>query len=222
MKKNVAAVGVVLLMGTVTAACPCAYAQSHEIYNSLGTEGLGIGYGYALTDAANVRVEVNGFSFPNNFTAGDLHYDAKLKAAHGALLGDYFPAPDAFPIRLTAGIFVGDDRIDGTATSQSGTYRINGATVSGAGQSITAQLKFPAVRPYLGIGFGHNPRVKGLSVAFDAGFAYGKPSVSLNVPPSIAAAAGASNVSAAEQSLQAKADHLKFSPILKAAVTYRF
>ncbi|CAH0446847.1 hypothetical protein LMG10661_02910 [Ralstonia syzygii subsp. syzygii] len=126
------------------------------------------------------------------------------------------------PVRLTAGVLVGDDRIDGTATSQSGTYTINGVSVSSAGESVTAKLRFPAVRAYLGIGFGHNPRTKGLSVAFDAGMAFGKPSVSFNVPPNIAAAAGASNVSAEEQNLQSKANNLKFYPILKAAVTYRF
>jgi hypothetical protein len=62
----------------------------------------------------------------------------------------------------------------------------------------------------------------GFSVAFDAGVAYGRPSVSFDVPADITAAAGAQNVAAQEQDLQSKADRLEFYPIVKIALTYRF
>lgn len=211
-----------LLAGAAALGGTSAYAQSAEVYGGVGTDGVGAGVGYSFNQYTNVRAEVDGFSLSHDFSAGGLRYDAKVNLLHGALLGDLFPAPNVFPIRLTAGILVGDDRVDGTANSTKGTYTINGVTVPTGGQSINARLKYPSVRPYVGFGFGHNPKTKGLSVAFDAGVAFGKPSVTFNVPASVVAAAGQSNVNAEEQSLQSKANDLKFYPIVKVDLTYRF
>jgi opacity protein-like surface antigen len=222
MKKNIKACMVAMLVGTAAFASSAVQAQSMEVYGGGGTEGVGAGLGYSFNQYTNVRAEVDGFSLSHNFTAGDLHYDAKVNLIHGALLGDFFPAPSVFPIRLTAGILVGGDNVDGSATSMGGTYTINGVTVPSDGESINAKLRFPTVRPYVGLGLGHNPNKKGLSVAFDAGVAFGKPRVSFDVPANIVAAAGQSNVNAEEQSLQAKANDLKFYPIVKVALTYRF
>lgn len=222
MQKKFKTVLASLCFGAVLVSASAAHAQSAEIYGGVGTEGLGAGVGYSFNSYTNVRAEIDGFSLSHNFSAGDLHYDAKLKLLHGALLGDFFPAPTVFPMRVTAGILVGDDQVSGTATSENGTYTINGVTVPAEGEAINARLRFPTVRPYVGIGFGHNPNHKGLSVAFDAGVAFGKPRVSFDVPANITAAAGAENVSAEEQSLQSKANRLKFYPIVKVAVTYRF
>jgi hypothetical protein len=222
MKKNFKTLIAALLVGSATLAGTAAHAQSMEVYGGAGTDGISAGVGYSFNSYANVRAELGGFGLSHGFTAGDLHYDGNLKLINGALLGDFFPAPSVFPIRLTAGILVGDDSLTGTATSMGGTYTINGVTVPSNGESINAKLKYPAVRPYLGFGFGHNPSKKGLSVAFDAGVAFGKPSVSFDVPANIAAAAGPSNVSAEEQSLQSKANDLRFYPIVKVALTYRF
>ena len=69
-----------------------------------------------------------------------------------------------------------------------------------AGETISAKLKWPPVRPYLGIGCGHNPVAKpGFSFAADIGVVFGKPSLSFNVPEDLAQQAGAANVAAAER-----------------------
>jgi hypothetical protein len=222
MKRIIRSVALTAFVGAAALSCSVAQAQSQEIYGGAGTDGLALGYGYSFTKNSNVRAEVDGFSISHDFTAGGLQYDAKLKLMHGALFADFFPAPSIVPFRLTAGVLVGGDNVEGDATSVSGTYSINGVTVPSSGESITAKLKFPTVRPYLGIGFGHNPNTKGLSVAFDAGVAFGKPSVSFDVPANIVAAAGQANVDAEQQSLQSKANSLRFYPIVKVAVTYRF
>jgi hypothetical protein len=222
MKNNFKTLVAALLVGSAAIGATAAHAQSVEVYGGAGTDGIGAGLGYSFNRYTNVRAEIDGFSLSHDFSAGDLHYDANLKLIHGALLGDFFPAPSVFPIRLTAGVLVGGDNLNGTATGVGGTYTINGVTVPSNGESINAELKYPAVRPYLGFGFGHNPSKKGLSVAFDAGVAFGKPSVSFDVPANVAAAAGPSNVSAEEQSLQSEANDLRFYPIVKLALTYRF
>ncbi|PNE59760.1 hypothetical protein A8H39_01020 [Paraburkholderia fungorum] len=219
--KKILTVLTTILIAGVTST---AHAQSHnEVYGSVGTEGVGLGYGYGISQNFGARVEVNGFGLSHNFSAGDLNYNANLRLIHGALLGDYFPAPHAFPIRLTAGFLIGDDQLAGDATSSDGTYTINGVAVASGGETIHARIKFPTVRPYVGFGFGHNPTAKkGLSMAFDAGVAIGKPSVSFDVPANIANAAGAENVAAEEQNLQSKANKFPVYPIVKVSLTYRF
>lgn len=194
-----------------------------EVYGTVGTEGLGVGFGYGVTEHLGARVDVNGFGISHSFTAGDIRYDGKLRMVHGGLYADFFPAPSVLPFRLTAGVLVGQDKIDVTGSAMNNTYTINGTTYSANGQTITGRVKMPTVRPYIGIGFGHTPKAApGWSMSFDAGVAYGKPSVDLNVPASIVAEAGQANVDAERQELQDKANKLKFYPIVKLGVTYRW
>jgi hypothetical protein len=200
-----------------------ATAHANEVYGNVGTEGLGIGYSQALGSRDNIRAEFDGFSIGHDFNAGDLHYDAKLKLYHGAIYGDFFPAPSIVPFRFTAGVLIGGDNLAGDATSMSGTYTFNGVTVPTNGETVHAKASFPTVRPYLGIGFGHTPKAsKGFSAFFDAGVAFGKPHIDFDVPSDIVAAAGQNNVNAEEQQLQDKADKLRFYPIVKVGITYRF
>ncbi len=197
-------------------------ASAHEIYGSVGTEGAGLGYGYDVTSYLNLRAEFDGIAFSHSFDSGDLRYDGRVNLYHGGLLADLFPAPSVVPFRFTAGLLIGGDNIDATANSMTGTYTLNGVTVPTNGETIHARAKFPTVRPYLGIGFGHNPSHRGLSAFFDAGVAFGRPHVDYDVPADIANAAGAQNVAAEEAELQNKADRLRFYPIVKIGVTYRF
>lgn len=201
-------------------AAPAAHA--HEIYANVGTEGGGVGYGYSINSFVNVRGEFDGMSFSHSFDADDVHYDGKVNLYHGGLYADVFPVSAIAGFRVTAGLLVGGDNISADATSMDGTYTINGVTVPTNGETIHAKAKFPAVRPYLGIGFGHNPMNRGLSMFFDAGVAFGKPSLAYDVPADIAAAAGAQNVAAEEASLQDKLNKVKFYPIVKIGLSYHF
>lgn len=212
----------ILILSPLLFISATAQAQPVEIYGGAGTDGVGIGAGYAINSHVNARAEIDGFRLSHGFSAGDLDYDGKITLIHGGLFGDFFPAPSLLPVRVTAGVLLGGDNLSGTATSNSGTYTINGRAVASNGESINAKLKYPAVRPYLGIGFGHSPLGHGLSVAFDAGVAYGKPRVSFDVPADIVAAAGQQNVNAEEAQLQSKANRLRFYPVVKLSLVYRF
>lgn len=217
MKKTLVA----LAAGIVALSTPLAHAR--EIYGQIGTEGVGIGYSEPLGTRDNVRAEFNGISFSHDFNAGALHYDGKAHIYHGGLYLDFFPAPNTIAFRLTAGALIGGDHVDATATSLTNTYTINGVSYSTLGQNVHAKATFPTVRPYLGFGFGHTPVAqKGFSAFFDAGVAYGRPHVDFDVPADIVAVAGQANVDAQKQALQDKADKLRFYPIVKVGVTYRF
>lgn len=220
MKRTIRAAAI----GVAFAAATAAHAQvSQEVYGQVGTEGFGVGYGHVLGSLFNGRAEFNGFGLSHNFTAGNLQYDAKLNLYHGGLYVDFFPAPSVVPFRLTAGVLIGDDNVDADANAPSGTYTINGKTVSAAGQTIHAKASYPTLRPYLGLGFGHSPRAtRGWGMFFDAGVAYGKPHVDFDVPATIVSEAGQANVNAEEQQLRDKVERYRFYPIVKVGVTYRF
>lgn len=215
---------VVLISASIAFAfgAQAASASPVEVYGGVGTDGLGLGAGLGLTSHFGARAEVDGFHLSHNFSSGDMHFDADVTLIHGGLFADYFPIPSVFPVRLTAGVLVGGDNLSGDATSTSGSYTFNGVSVDANGETVHAKLKYPTLRPYLGIGFGHNPNKRGLSMAFDAGVAYGKPKVSFDVPADIVSAAGQENVSAEEANLQQKANDLRFYPIVKVSVTYRW
>jgi hypothetical protein len=216
LKKFALAATAAFAMSAATAA------HAVEVYGGLGTEGVTGGFGLSFEPHENIRAELSGFSLSHGFNSGDLQYDGTFKILHGGLYLDLFPAPQVVGFRVTAGMLIGDDNLSGDATSMNGTYTINGVTVPTNGETIHAKASYPTVRPYLGIGFGHNPTTRGLSVTFDAGVAYGKPHVDFDVPADLVALAGQNNVNAEEQTLQNKADDLKFYPIVKLGLTYRF
>lgn len=201
-------------------------AHAREIYGDVGTEGVGIGYAQPLGTRDNIRVEVHGFKLSRSFSAGDTRYDGTARIAHAGIYGDFFPAPTVIPFRLTAGVLLGSDEINATATSLTQTYAGHlppGISLSGLNQPIHATARFPAVRPYLGIGFGHTPVAKpGFSAFFDAGVAYGRPHFSYDVPADVALFAGPKVVSEEEQQLEDKLKKLRFYPVVKLGVTYRF
>jgi hypothetical protein len=210
---------------TVGLAGQAAHAQSNEVYGGFGTGGLVLGAGHGFNPYVGARAELGGFSLSHTFTSGSTDYDANLRLIHGSVFADFFPAAAWFPVHFTAGVIFGGDQVSGDAnTNSNGTITINGVPVTPTdGETVSAKLKWPTVRPYVGFGFGHNPVGKpGFSFAADFGVAYGRPHVTFNVPENLAQQAGAGNVAEAESNLQDKANDLRWYPLATVSVTYRF
>jgi len=192
-----------------------------EVYGTVGTEGLGIGAGYAFNPSADVRADFNWARISHSVDSDGLHFDGTINMAHAGLYADWFPFASKSRFRVTAGMLIGDDNVTGVLTGKGGTYTIHGHTVS-ATETIHAKASMPAVRPYLGLGYGHNTAEKGFSFIADAGVAYGKPSVQYSIPDNIVAQAGAENVAAQEADWTEKANRLRFYPVVKVGVTYHY
>ena len=81
--------------------------------------------------------------------------------------------------------------------------------------------RFPAVTPYLGLGYGHR---SGPDLHFyaDAGVAYGRPKIILSPTASLAAKVSAADLAAEQSSLQSKADHYRAYPVLKLGLNYAY
>lgn len=211
-------------------------AVAQETYLQGGTQGVGVGFGLGLSSWTGLRADVNGFNLSHGITAGGNHYDGELRVRQGGAYFDVFPLRTS-GFRLTGGLIVDHDRLNGTADPTVGPYTFNGVanptagyyTLNGTrypafpGQTISASLRYPAVMPYFGIGYGHQPTAhKGFGFIADLGVAYGRPSVDFNVAPVYVDLAGAQNVSAEEQSIRDSVEKYRFYPIIQIGVSYRF
>jgi hypothetical protein len=192
-----------------------------EVYGTAGTDGLGVGVGYSFNPSADVRADFNWARISHSGDSSGVHYDGVINMAHAGLYADWFPFAAKSRFRLTAGMLIGDDNATGVLTGQSGTYTIHGHTFS-ATETIHAKASMPAVRPYLGLGYGHNTDAKGFSFIADAGVAYGKPTVQYTIPDNLVAGAGAENVAAQEADWTEKANRLRFYPVVKVGMTYHY
>lgn len=211
-------------------------AQAVELYGQGGTEGVGLGVGTGLnglipsaTSRVGLRAEINATpTFHRNFSAGRIDYSARaqLRSFDGYI--DVFPfASSSF--RLTGGLLVNDDKVEGDGTYQTGSFTSHGASYSLAGQTVHGRVRYPAVMPYVGLGFGHKTTTKGFSVFGDLGVAFGRPHVDLSYNTALASAMPADAVAVANDQLanerndlQNKANRYRFFPVLKVGVSYRF
>ncbi len=158
-------------------AAPGAAAADFGIEVHGGTLGAGAGLDIGLSDNVGARVGFNRFSISDDFTEGDLDYDADLELDSIHALLDWHPFGGVF--RVTGGLLSNDNRVEGGANFESGD-EIGGETVNDSGR-IGADISFDDTSPYLGIGWSSRPANRGLSFSLDVGvLAQGSPEVELS------------------------------------------
>jgi outer membrane protein W len=164
--------------------------QGAQVYAGGGTLGVQGGLAMDMTQNLGMRVEMYGLGYAHGISTSDVHYNANLQLQGVGAYLDYFPAEQK-GVRLTTGVLLGDNKITAHAKANQATFKINGHPYDATGQWLDADAEFDGLRPYFGIGYGHNTARKGLGFFADVGFAVGKPNVSLTASPQLAAAAAA-------------------------------
>jgi hypothetical protein len=214
--KVAAAVSITITIG----AASTAHAQ--EVYVQGGTLGAGIGAAYSINNWAGVHAEVEGFGLSHSFDVDDNKYDGHLSLKQGGLYFDLFPFSNS-GFRLTGGAIINGDELDATAIPDSdGNFKIGNDFVPAIGAAPTATVKFPAVMPYLGLGYGHKPVSKGFGFTCDLGVAYGKPRVSYSVPAIYSLFTTQANIDQEEQNISNRVQRYKVYPVVQVGVSYRF
>lgn len=197
-------------------------ARAGELYGQVGTQGGGIGYAINFNSYVGAHADIDYGALSHSITSDNTKYKGRLNLLGGGLYMDVFPF-QASSFRVTAGALLGNSYLKGDGESTGGTYRINGQDYAAAGQSVSAKISYPAVRPYLGIGFGHKTDGKrGLNITADLGVAYGKPRVDYTVSQGLAAQAGAANVQAEEQRISDTVSKYRLYPVIQVGLAYRF
>lgn len=204
--------------------------SKYEIYAKAGFLGAGLGFGYGVSENLTLRADfttIGNYSLNRNVNGTD--YSATLSNNMATIYADWFPFSSS-GFRMTAGLGYRDMKVNGTG---------DGTGISGIppgyatpADTIDAQIKWPKVAPYLGLGYGHNigqNAQAGWGFVFDAGVYLGSPSVSATLSDSARTkldlyAPGGAQAELDRQvaSIQEQADKLKVMPSIYAGVSYRW
>lgn len=242
---SIAALAATLTLGTANAQ---NFTQDLEVYGKAGVPGVGVGVGYGINDNVTVRGDFTTLGRINrNFNHRAFDFDAKLKTDKVNINADYFPMQNnAF--RLTTGLGFGRTALTATGKSEgnsSQTFKVGGKTYNvdlTANDTLDVELKYPAVSPYFGIGWGHDVKRKKAGewgFTADLGFYAGKPKTNVSINSDLRQKLVESDVSsfgsveAAEQELdnriatetqkvKDKVEKYKVIPVLSVGVTYHF
>ncbi len=157
-------------------AAPGASAAGVGIELHGGTLGAGAGLDIGLGDNVGARVGFNRFSTGEDWTEGDLNYDADLELDSVHALLDWHPFGGVF--RITGGLLSNDNRLEGGANVEIGDDV--GGKPAGSSGRIGAEVSFDDSAPYLGLGWSSRPANRGFSFSLDVGvMGQGSPNVAL-------------------------------------------
>ncbi|QMT34174.1 hypothetical protein LNQ82_06935 [Conchiformibius steedae DSM 2580] len=250
MKKIV--LGLLLGMGLSGAALANDSAdKKFEVYGKAGLPNIAVGGGYGINEQLTVRGDLGVMGISRDFDEGDVKYSAKFRNNKANVYADYFPMSNGF--RLTGGLALGraELKADGTAKiTQNATFELGGkeynVTIDGNDDKVSAKVKYPAVSPYLGLGWGHNIKTaKGVwGFTADLGVFIGSPKTSISLSNSLndklvvaEAAAGASltdeqraqaqaeinrHIDEEKKKIQDKVAKVKVLPMISVGASYRF
>ncbi len=188
-----------------------------------GTLGLGLEARYTVTDKFAVRLGGNLFSlgYDGEEDGVDYEFDLKLKSIN--LMADFHPFEGAF--RLTGGLLYNGNKILALGASTDD-VEIGDVTYTPAEiGTLTGDIKFKDIAPYLGIGWGKSLNDSGLAFTADLGVMFsGAPEVSLNSNGGLLSSNAdfLAELRREEQNLQGDLDNFKYYPVIALGLSYSF
>jgi hypothetical protein len=169
---------IALRLSAIAASLIAPLAHAGESYGAVGIPGLMLGYAHTVNSDWGLRADVATLgSMSRDFTESGITYKGTVKAQRLGLFADYFPTSGSF--RLTGGLTFNQmnvklkSQFDGATTVTVGSQTVTPT----ASDYFNAEVRFPRVTPYLGIGWGHQARDKGLGFVADVGVMIGKAKV---------------------------------------------
>jgi len=158
-------------------------ASAHEIYAKAGFPGVGAGYAHSLNKHFGVQADYTTAGTINrDGVAGQLRYEADLKADQLGVYGNWFPFGGSF--RLSGGLHSRTLEVNAHGHEQNGMITIGGVNIpydGGGTDLVQARVEWPKVAPYLGIGWGHARHGQGFGFVADFGVSFGSPKTELTV-----------------------------------------
>ncbi|MEM7045202.1 MAG: hypothetical protein AAF543_20525 [Pseudomonadota bacterium] len=190
---------------------------------AVSTLGLGLEGGVRLNENFGVRLGGNWIGFDYDGVEGDVDYDAEVTLASLGTLVDYHPFGGGF--RLSGGLRYNFNQadLDGTPTDD---IDIGDETFSPAEVgTLTGDVAFDVVAPYLGVGYGATLLEGALTVGFDLGVMYqGQADVDLDAESGLLSDSTIlqDNLAIEEGEVEDDLEDFIVYPVIGLAVIYRF
>lgn len=222
-------IGVVALSSGFLASAWLAHGQevlpsssSLALGIKVGTLGLSAEATIPLAARLNIRGVGNYLDFSTDETIDDIDYELEMAFSS---YGGYFDLhPFANNFRISAGALFNDNEITLDATP-TGAIDIGGATYPGRlVGTLSGDLTFEEVAPYLGIGFGNAATSPGgWSFSFDLGVVLQTSELELTADgPLNRFPEFRDDLEAEEEDIQDEIDKYEIYPVLSFGMAYRF
>jgi len=211
--------------------------HAHGFYTKAGVLGAGAGYFHGVTDHVSLRTDFTSVRRLARDVASRVgNYTVGLQANQWGVYGDWFPFGNGF--RFSGGMHVRKLHVQAHGRPADGAFVLRFGPIKWpvtftSADAFMAQVRFPTVAPYLGIGWGyHDTQTSGLAIVFDVGVSFGKPrarlviSKSLQTKIKLAKILGVSAADALVKAQRQKLDDMvrkfKVFPQMYLGISYRF
>jgi len=190
---------------------------------AVSTLGVGLEGGVRINETFGLRLGGNWLGFDYDGVDGNLDYDADITLASLGTLVDYHPFRGGF--RLSGGLRFNFNQaaLDGTPTED---INIGGEDFSpDEVGTLTGDVGFNVLAPYLGVGYGATLLKGALSIGFDLGVMYqGQADVDLDADAGILSddAVLLDNLAIEEDEVEDDLEDFVVYPVAGLAVIYRF
>ncbi|RTL31380.1 MAG: hypothetical protein EKK47_08030 [Burkholderiales bacterium] len=198
-----------------------------ESYVSVGLPGLVAGYAVTVNEKLGLRADAGTMGSVNRtHTVSGVGFDTKAQYNRFGLFADYFPFGGRF--RLTGGLTMNkaqltlNSRFDGNTS-----INVNGQSITpSASDYFNLQMKFPTTMPYVGLGWGHQPRSAGMGFIADLGVSIGR--AKLKTDTNIVGktyngyTVTQADVDAKTDEIHDAVGHITFLPSASVGVNYRY
>ena len=190
---------------------------------AVSTLGVGLEGGIRLNDSFGLRLGGNWLGFDYDGVEGDLDYDADVTLASLGTLVDYHPFKGGF--RLSGGLRFNFNQADLDGTPNDDIEIGDDVFSPDDVGTLTGDVGFNVLAPYLGIGYGATLLKGALSIGFDLGVMYqGQADVDLDTDGGDLSdnAVLLDNLAQEEDDVEDDLEDFVVYPVAGLAVIYRF
>lgn len=189
---------------------------------SLGLQGR---LSYRLGARWALSGVVNGIDRDINIDSEEVNYDSTVDIQAWGIQLDWRPWWDY--LRLSAGLFANDSRIEARARTPGNAISLGGISIPvDGGEAVTAEVQWHSAAPYLGIGFGNIfGRERRWALLADLGVIYaGEPDVEVSATSGSALndLLFQSQVREEERRIRDDLERLRALPVVTLRFAYRF
>jgi len=223
---NIYAGGDITPLEPVTDIEDLSLDRFYNVGLKVGTLGVGIEVSTPVSNNVAIRFNINGGSYSRSEKEKDIDYDGDIDFLNAGLLVDYFPFEDS-AFRLSGGAYYNGNELCAVGKPRNGTYRLDDVEYDAELiNTLTAGGDFDKFAPYIGLGWGNNSSLEGLSFSLDVGMLIGKPDIQLDVTRGNATDAEWNLIqkSAAneQESIDEDYNDISVYPVVMLGMTYRF